>query len=246
MKLISLPICPYVQQVRALMEVKQVSYEVEHIAMRTRPDWLMAASPDGGEVPVLITDEGQALFQSDSIIEYLDETYGNPLLSGSPLAKARDRAWGFLASENYLLQCSAQRSPDEMALRAQLDDLAPIFSHMEASLTGDPFFHGGRLSMVDVSWLPLLHRSALIEIHTGYDFLAPYPRLGEWRRAMLETGLAEASVTDDFERVFTDFYLSDETYLGRLARGGVGACVTGTPQSCATSVEPGESCCSCT
>ena len=216
MKLISMRICPYVQQVRMMLEAKKAKYDVEHIDMGNRPPWLMKVSPDGGEVPVLITDEGEAIFQSDTIVEYLDEVLGEPLLTGNPLQKAQDRAWARLASDNYLNQCSTQRSPDESTLNERMEDLTPIFTAMEEQLKEGPYFHGTKLSIVDLSWLPLLHRSALIEQHSGYDFLASYPKLKKWRAALLDTGLAEKSVPQEFDAVFTDFYLSEETFLGQL------------------------------
>ena len=217
MKIISLKICPYVQQVRVLMEAKKVHYEVEEIDPGNRPPWLMEASPDGGEVPALVTDDGKVLFQSDSIMEFIDEVFGDPLLKGSPLIKAQDRAWGFLASENYLVQCSTQRSPDEATLKERTEELTPIFKHMELHLNEKPYFHGSSLSMVDINWLPLLHRTALIEKYSGYDFLESYPKLKKWRKSLLETGLAETSVPEDFEEIFTGFYLNEGTYLGCMS-----------------------------
>jgi len=62
--------------------------------------------------------------------------------------------------------------------------------------------------------LPLLHRTAIIEKHTCYDFLAKYPKVEAWQVAMLETSLPVQSVSDDFEEYFTDFFLSGKTYLG--------------------------------
>ncbi len=216
MKLISMRICPYVQQVRMLLEAKKAQYEVEHIDASNRPQWLMEASPDGGEVPVLVTDDGEAIFQSDTIVEYLDEVLGEPLLTGTPLERAKDKAWARLASDNYLTQCSTQRSPDNETLNERVEDLTSIFRAMEAQLKGGSYFHEQKLSMVDLSWLPLLHRTVLIEQHSGYDFLAEYPNLKKWRTALLDTGLAEKSVPQEFEEVFSDFYLNEETYLGHL------------------------------
>lgn len=217
MKIISLKVCPYVQQVRVLLEAKKVPYEVEDIDPENRPQWLMEASPDSGEVPVLVTEEGETLFQSDAIMEYIDEVFGDPLLKGSALAKARDRAWAYLASDNYLVQCSTQRSSDETTLNERLEELTTIFEQTERYLKKGPYFHGPDLSMVDINWLPLLHRAALIEKHSGYDFLATYPKLKKWQKALLRTGLCETSVPGDFEEIFTAFYLNEGTYLGRLA-----------------------------
>ncbi|NKB67482.1 MAG: glutathione S-transferase family protein [Candidatus Latescibacteria bacterium] len=216
MKVISMRLCPYVQQVRAVLEAKKVRYDVEHIEAENRPQWLLEASPDGGEVPLLINDGGEALFQSDAIVEYLDEVLGDPLLMGDPLSRAKDKAWGRLASDNYLVQCSTQRSPDEATLRERLEDLTPIFKYTELNLQQGPYFHGVDLSMVDLSWLPLLHRTGLIAKYAGYDFLTAYPKLKDWRNALSDTGPEEGSVPENFDAIFTDFYLSEETYLGRL------------------------------
>jgi glutathione S-transferase len=218
MKIISLKICPYVQQVRVLLEAKKINYEVEEIDPENRPQWLMDASPDSGEVPVLITEEGGILFQSDAIMEYVDEVFGEPLLKGSPLWKARDRAWGYLASDNYLVQCSTQRSPDEATLKERLKELTPIFDQTERHLAGQPYFHGKDLSLVDINWLPLLHRAALIYTYSGYDFLETYPKLKKWQRALLKTGLTQTSVPRDFDEIFQGFYLNAGTYLGRLTQ----------------------------
>ena len=215
MKLISMKICPYVQQVRLLLKTKRAQHEVEHIDASNRPQWLMEASPDGGEVPILVTDEGEAIFQSDTIVEYFDEVLEEPLLPRSPLARAKDKAWARLASDNYLNQCSTQRSPDEATLNERMEDLIPIFTATETQLNEDPYFHGTKLSMVDLSWLPLLHRTELINQHSVYDFLAPYLKLKKWHAALMKTGLAEKSVPEEFEEVFTDFYLNDETFVCR-------------------------------
>lgn len=175
----------------------------------------METSRDRGEVPLLITDEGEHLFQSDAIVEYIDEVVGEPLLKDSAFKKAQDKTWARLASDNYRTQCSTKRSPDETTLKERLEDLTPIFGSMEQQLKEGPYFHGSQLSMMDLSWLPLLHRTALIEEHSDFDFLSEYPKLKKWREALLATSLATPSVPEEFEEIFTAFYLNDETYLGR-------------------------------
>ncbi len=77
------------------------------------------------------------------------------------------------------------------------------------------FFKGEVLSNVDIAWLPLLHRANIIHQHTGYNFLAGYPKIQAWQQAIMETGIAGRSVSGDFEDVFTNFYLSEQTFLGR-------------------------------
>ena len=230
MKIISFKTCPFVQRVTALLEAKHVPYEVEYIDLSRKPAWFLEASPNG-QVPILITDDAQVLFESDAIAEYLDETTGTPISAHDPVKKAQDRAWSYLASKHYLPQCSAQRSTDERTLEEGRATLGTAFAKMEARLGEGPYFHGDTLGMVDIAWLPVLHRAAIIERYTGFDFLEAFPKVKQWQEAMLATGLAEKSVAEDFESRFTAFYLADTTYLGRLAQKQAGTACCG-PTEC--------------
>ena len=223
MKVVSLKICPFVQRVTALLEAKQIPYGIEFISLRNKPQWFLDISPNG-QVPVLVTDGGTALFESDAIVEYLEEVYP-PLQTGlSAEDRAIDRAWSYLASKNYLVQCSAQRSSDREVLAERADKLGKAFDKIEQQLGSSEFFSGDGIGMVDIAWLPLLHRADIIDRRTGFDFLGDRPNLKAWQRRLIETGLADKSVADDFEDAFAGFYLSEETYLGRRAndivRGG--------------------------
>ena len=212
-KVVSSTICPFVQRVTALLEQKDIPYDIEYISLRDKPDWFLRMSPNA-QVPILITESGVALFESDAIVEYLEEAY--PALQPSADAEmhAMDRAWSYLATKNYLIQCAAQRSEDENTLCERTEKLGKAFATIENALGKGPYFRGSEISLVDIAWLPLLHRAALIERHTGYDFLDGYPLVKKWQSHLMETGLAEKSVADDFEAAFTGFYLSDSTFLG--------------------------------
>ena len=221
MKVVSFKICPFVQRVTALLEAKNVDYEVEYIELSNKPEWFLKISPNA-QVPLLITDENQVLFESDAIVEYIDEVIGTPLTSDDPLKKAQDRAWSYLASKNYLLQCSAQRSPDAVILEERAAKLSTAFGKIESRLGDDPYASGDQLGMIDIAWLPLLHRASIIERESGYDFLEAFPRVKRWQQVLLATGIAEKSVACDFEERFNAFYLAEETHLGQLARNGSG------------------------
>ncbi len=214
MKVVSFKICPFVQRVTALLEAKGISYEIEFISLADKPQWFLELSPNG-QVPVLITDGGQALFESDAIVEYLEEAY-SPLQPNVSLEdRARNRAWSYLASKNYLAQCSAQRSPDPCILKERGEKLGAAFDRIEARLGDTPYFGGDSIGMVDIAWLPLLHRAEIVERRSGYDFLGERTKLKTWQASLLSSDLAEKSVAPDFEEAFSAFYLSDQTYLGR-------------------------------
>ena len=214
MKIVSFKICPFVQRVTALLEAKQIAYELEYISLSDKPQWFLEISPNG-QVPVLITDEGDALFESDAIVEYLEEAYPALQPGLSLEQKAKNRAWSYLASKNYLVQCGAQRSPDEEVLQERSAKLAKPFDRMEQQLGDTPYFNGDTIGMVDIAWLPLLHRASIVERHSGYDFIGARPKLKQWQHTLLADDLAAKSVAPDFVEAFSAFYLSDETYLGR-------------------------------
>lgn len=74
------------------------------------------------------------------------------------------------------------------------------------------------LSNVDIAWLPVLHRAAIIEKYSGYDFLDAYPKLKGVQQHLLKSGLGSKSVAHDFEDIFSQFYLSPSTWLGQRAK----------------------------
>lgn len=232
MKIISFKICPFVQRVTALLEAKDIPYDLEFISLSDKPQWFLEISPNG-QVPVLITDGGKALFESDAIVEYIEEAYPALQPDLAPEDKAVNRAWSYLAAKNYLVQCSAQRSPDADTLEDRSDKLGTAFDTMEAQLGDTPYFSGDDIGMVDIAWLTLLHRADVIKRRAGYDFIGDRPKLKAWQGNLLETGLAERSVAPDFEDAFSAFYLSDETVLGRGELGTGSAVDDGwTPDAC--------------
>lgn len=213
-KVVSLKICPFVQRVTAALEARNISYEVEYIDFDKLPEWFEDVSPNR-QVPLLITDSGTTLFESDAIIEYIDDISA-PLTSDlTAEQRAIERAWSYQATKHYLVQCGAMQSGDKDTLADRSKNLGRAFGRVESALGDGPYFSGSAVGNVDIAWLPLLHRAAIIEGRTGFDFLAEFPKTKAWQAALMDTGLAEKSVAADFEEDFSGFYLSDKTYLGR-------------------------------
>lgn len=217
MKIVSDIICPFAQRVIAVLELKAIDYEVERISLLDKPEWFLDISPDG-KVPILIEDRG-VLFESLVICEYLDEAYGDPKLHPEdPFKRAQHRAWAELAAKNYLVQCPTMRSPTAEVFQEQETKFGTIFDKVEKVLANGPYFEGKRLSMVDAAWYPLLHRSAVIENYSGFDFLARVPKLKRWQKELMRIDELARSVPEEFEDAFVEFYLNEGTYLGQLMR----------------------------
>lgn len=215
-KVISFKICPFVQRVTAALAAKNIPYEIEYISLKDKPQWFLDISPNG-QVPVLIAENGTPLFESDAIIEYIADEFGPIEEKVTNEQRALDRAWSYLATKHYLVQCSTMGSKDKATFEERAKKIVAAFSKVEQQLSGNTqFFKSNNLSNVDIAWLTLLHRADIIKRHTGYDFLCGMPKAQAWQSAVLSSGLLEQTVSSDFETLFTDFYLSN-SYLGTKA-----------------------------
>ncbi|WP_240207363.1 glutathione S-transferase family protein [Vibrio sp. CyArs1] len=211
-KIVSFKICPFVQRVTAALEAKHIPYEIEYISLKDKPQWFLDISPNG-QVPVMVTESGTALFESDAIIEYIEDEYG-PIEQGvSNEQRALDRAWSYLGSKHYLAQCGTMSSKDKETFEERAEKLIKAFQRAENQLSGNTkFFKSDTFSNVDMAWLPLLHRAAIVKAYSGYDFFCGLPKMQVWQRNIMESGLVEKTVSSDFETRFADFYLTN-TYL---------------------------------
>ncbi|HEV7803130.1 MAG TPA: glutathione S-transferase family protein, partial [Burkholderiales bacterium] len=90
--LCSFKTCPWVQRAAIVLRAKDVSYDITYIDRDNRPAWFLAISPHA-KVPVLQIDGKDALFESNAIAEYLEETAAPRLHPEDPSARARNRAW---------------------------------------------------------------------------------------------------------------------------------------------------------
>ncbi|WP_085300063.1 glutathione S-transferase family protein [Cognaticolwellia mytili] len=212
LKVISFKICPFVQRVTAALNAKNVPYEIEYIDLKDKPQWFLDISPNG-QVPVLITELGTALFESDAIVEYIEDEFGGIEGHVTNEQRAIDRAWSYLGTKNYLAQCGTMSSKDEESFTQKSAKLSTVFAKVEQQLsTANTFFKFNALSNVDIAWLPLLHRANIIKKHTGFDFLCGLPKMQAWQAALLTSGVAENTTSADFEALFTNFYLTN-TFL---------------------------------
>ena len=92
LKLCSFKTCPWVHRAAIVLQEKGVDYDIEYIDRDNRPDWFLKISPHS-KVPVLILDDQIALFESNAIAEYLDETVAPRLHPADPVKRAQNRAW---------------------------------------------------------------------------------------------------------------------------------------------------------
>ena len=84
-----------------LMIEKEIPFELTEVDLRNKPDWFLAVSPYG-KVPVIV-DDGQTIYESAIINEYLDEKYKSiPMMPEEPVERAKARIWMDYCTNKYI------------------------------------------------------------------------------------------------------------------------------------------------
>ncbi|WP_394204477.1 glutathione S-transferase family protein [Shewanella waksmanii] len=105
-------------------------------------------------------------------------------------------------------------SKDEATFNQRVENLRKAFIKVEAQLSHTTqFFKSDALTNVDIAWLPLLHLADIVKSRTGYDLFCGLAKVPAWQQAVLASLDVHATVSDDFEQKFTNYYLT-QTYLG--------------------------------
>lgn len=162
MTLYSGPLCPHSHRVRIVLAEKGVSVDILNVDMDNPPEELIELNPYQS-VPTLV-DRDLILYQSNIIMEYLDERFPHPpLLPVYPVARAKSRLMMFRIETDWYKLMQAVHAKDVSSdaarkeLRENLIALTPVFGSM-------PFFMSEEFSLVDCYLAPLLWRLPELEI----------------------------------------------------------------------------------
>ena len=145
-KLVSFKLCPFVQRVAIALQYKALEHTLEYIDLAAPPPWFLELSPLK-KVPLLLI-EGQVLFESAVINEYLEDAYPNKLHPADLILRAKNRAWiehGNDCTASAFHLSVKETEQDFIAIR---DDLLAKFDPLENALQRGPFFNGEKFSLV--------------------------------------------------------------------------------------------------
>ena len=193
--------CPWVQRAVITLRIKKVKFDVTYINLREKPDWFLEISPHG-KVPVLKVDD-QVLFESNSILEYLDETQEPRLHPSDPVKRARNRAWNEFIREfsTGLTSMIYSKSKEELAVAIEK---APVpLGRVEDAIASErqndgPYFNGDELCLVDATYGPFFQRFAIAEGVLKTGVLDKFPHLKSWSNALLASDAIVGAVGPNF------------------------------------------------
>lgn len=184
----------YSHRVRLVFAEKGVNVDVINVSPTETPQELLEINPYG-TFPTLI-DRDLVLYETNTIIEYLDERFPHPpLLPVYPVARAKSRQMIYRIERDWysLLPCienSAGNEREAKIARKQLQDslmsLSPLFA-------GKPYFLSDEFTLVDCCIAPLLWRLPKLGIELPSKAIKDYAeRL--FKRPTFKISLSEADL----------------------------------------------------
>ena len=212
--LISHHLCPYVQRAVIVLLEKDIPHQRRYIDLAAKPEWFLQASPLG-RVPLLL--QGQAaVFESQVIVEYLEEITEGTLHPSQPLAKARHRSWTAYASET-LARIGRLYSASGAEYAAARDALRQSFARVEQELVA-PYFAGTEFYLVDAAWAPVFRYLEVFERIDRYNWLAELPQMQRWRQALQQRASVQQAVPEGYDDRLLHFLARRASHLGGQAR----------------------------
>ena len=162
-RLYDFPQSPYCQKVRLVLAEKDLSYEKTFVDLmkneQKSPEFLRL-NPYG-KVPVLI-DDGEAIYDSTVINEYLEDEYPHPpLMPEASGERARVRMFEDFADNSFTAQggllAAELRKPAEQVDQERVQryraDLVRVLEFLERQLEGKDYV-AGDFSLADLAFIP--------------------------------------------------------------------------------------------
>ncbi|OGA22293.1 MAG: hypothetical protein A3I02_04580 [Betaproteobacteria bacterium RIFCSPLOWO2_02_FULL_67_26] len=216
--LCSFKTCPWVQRAAIVLREKQIPYDISYIDRDNRPAWFLAISPHA-KVPVVQIDGKDALFESNAIAEYLEETTAPRLHPEDPIARARNRAWTDYVTTFASAISSAMYSDSEEEFTAKAAKIAGPFGKLDEALAGrgnaGPYFNGPKLSLVDAAYAPFLQRYTFMDRLRPLGIIEKFARLAAWRDALLNAPAVKASTVPNIEAVWQENLILRKRWLAK-------------------------------
>jgi glutathione S-transferase len=217
--LCSFKTCPWVQRAAIVLRAKQVPYDITYIDRDHRPDWFLKISPHS-KVPVLRIDEKDALFESNAIAEYLDETASPRLHPEDPVARARNRAWTDYVPTFASAVSDTAYSDSEEEFAGKAAKMAGPFGKLDEALArrgnAGPYFNGPKFSLVDAAYAPFLQRYTFMDRLKPLGVIEKFPRLAAWRDALLAAAAVKGSTVPNIEAVWQENLILRKRWLGQF------------------------------
>lgn len=211
LQLVSFALCPFVQRAVIALTEKQVDFSIEYVDLENPPEWFNQASPLG-KVPILRVD-GEVIFESSVILDYLDETQMPRLHPASPLKRAQHKAWIEYGSGLLMDQLAICKARDEGEYQRKTEILRHKLQRLVDPLAAGQFTGDTDFTLLDAAYAPLFMRMAILAgMHEKQSHLLP-KGVESWSERLLDRPSVVSSVVEDFSARFIDYFTARQSWL---------------------------------
>lgn len=189
MKLFGTLTSPYVRKVRAFLHEKGLAYEFI-VEAASDPAGNVPRLNPLGKVPVLLRDDGEALFDSPMIIDYLDGLGGAPLIPAAGDERWRAQRWHALgqgvcdAVVARLMETRRKAEQQDAGVIAKQEGkIAAALKFAEARLGKGTPLAGARFGIADLALAVALE---YIDLRYVHDWRSVHPALARWLAGVSE------------------------------------------------------------
>ena len=165
-----------------VLHEKGMSFEAREVDLEDKSEEFLAASPTG-KVPVVVVD-GDSLYESNVVNQYLDEVSGDPALMPEDAKKrAHARIWMASADDNFypavfIASVGRERGFSEERVSEALEKLKAVLGRLEERLEGREYLTE-EFSLADVAHAGNFVRLRELAEEGSVD-LGGYPNVAAW------------------------------------------------------------------
>lgn len=191
-KLIISTTSPYARKARITALEKNVDVEIAIDVPWNEDTGVIALNPLG-KVPVLVTQEGEALYDSRVIVEYLDTFPGAKLFPEKPEERIKVKQLEALADgimdASLVLFAERRKRPAELQhqwwIDRQFGKVHRGLNHLDKMLGDKQYFLGDRLTVADIAVASALGYVGL-RFSEDFSWQTLYPHLAKFYANLLE------------------------------------------------------------
>ena len=185
---------------------KEIPFELTEVDLRNKPDWFLAVSPYG-KVPVIV-DDGQTIYESAIINEYLDEKYKSiPMMPEEPVERAKARIWMDYCTNKYLTlsrKLLVDHGNEELQTenkKKMKESLIYIEKECFEKNANGPFWLGNNISLVDLHYAPFFERFGAFKELFGVEWPEECIKISDWWSAVQKRDSYKITVLPTKEHV---------------------------------------------